>query len=239
VNAFEAQADAWQALGRLFEGRGGGIGAARGVRLMASGLAHPQWNSGDVSAADADVAAARAFYAALGVEWGLRVPARVAWDRGRRIGGRRLMWVASRSFRRARADVAIDLAGPSDLEAVLGVDSVAFGSDPRIGRPWIAALLRPDDDVVSYALARVDGEAVGCGYCVHAGESVHVAGVAVLERFRRRGIGGAITSWLLERGFAGGASSAHLSPDDERAASVYRRLGLEETEGFGIYVDVG
>jgi ribosomal protein S18 acetylase RimI-like enzyme len=63
--------------------------------------------------------------------------------------------------------------------------------------------------------------------------------VAVLERFRRRGIGGAVTSWLLERGFAGGASSAHLSPDDERAASVYRRLGLEEAEGFGIYVDVG
>ena len=201
MDVFAAQADAWQTLGGLFAGRGGGIGTARGVRMMASGLAHPQWNSGDVSSGDADIEAARAFYAALGVPWGLRIPDGVRWDRGRRIGGRRLMWLAAGSLQRAQADVEIAAAGPADLEDVLTVDCAAFGSDPVRWRPWTAQLLGADDAVVTYALARSDGAAVGSGYCVHAAGSAHIAGLAVLERHRRRGIGATLTSWLLERAF--------------------------------------
>ncbi|HEX4034457.1 MAG TPA: GNAT family N-acetyltransferase [Solirubrobacteraceae bacterium] len=239
MDVFAAQADAWQALGGLFAGRGGGVGAARGVRMMASGLAHPQWNSGDVSSPDADVEAARDFYASLGMRWGLRVPDSVSWERGRRIGGRRLMWLPAGTLRAAQADVAIAAAGPGELEEVLAVDCAAFGSDPVQWRPWTARLLEADDAVLTYALARAGGEAVGSGYCVHAAGGAQIAGVAVLEHHRRRGIGAAITSWLLERAFSCGARLAHLSPDDERAASVYRRLGFEEAEGFGIWLDVG
>jgi ribosomal protein S18 acetylase RimI-like enzyme len=239
IDVFASQADAWQTLGGLFAGRGGWVGAARGVRMMASGLAHPQWNSGDVSSADADVEAVGAFYAALGVDWGLRVPDSVRWDRGRRIGGRRLMWLEAAALRRAAAEVEIAAVGPADLEDLLAVDCAAFGSDPVQWRPWTAALLGADAAAVTYALARCAGEAVACGYCVHAAPSAHIAGVAVLERHRRRGIGAAITSWLLERAFERGAAFAHLSPDDERAASVYRRLGFEEAESFGIWLDVG
>jgi ribosomal protein S18 acetylase RimI-like enzyme len=217
--------------------------------MMASGLPHPQWNSGDVAAADADLDAARAFYDSLGVAaWGLRVPASVPWQRGRRIGERRLMWLAPGSLRGERADgVSIEAAGGDELEAVLAIDSAAFDADPAFGRGWIAGLLRASDEgpqgagggVIDYALARTNGEAVGCAFSVLAGDSVHVAGVAVLEAFRRRGIGGALSSWLLERGFERGAAFAHLSPDDERAASVYRRLGFAEAESFGIWIDVG
>ena len=238
MDVFAAQADAWQALGGLFAGRGGGVGAAFGVRMMASGLDHPQWNSGDVSSGDADIEAARAFYAALDVPWGLRVPEGVRWDRGRRIGRRRLMGLAAGALRHAQADVEIAAAGPAELEDVLTVDCAAFGSDPVQWRPWTAQLLAADDSVVTYALARTNGTAVASGYRVHAAGSAHIAGLAVLENHRRRGIGAALTAWLLERAFTGGAQLCHLSPDDERAASVYRRLGFEEAEGFGIWLDV-
>ena len=46
-----ALADAWEVHGRLRAG----VARLRGIRVMASGLAHPQYNSGDVSAPDADV----------------------------------------------------------------------------------------------------------------------------------------------------------------------------------------
>ena len=49
---------------------------------MASGLPDAQWNSGDVTAPDADLDAARAFYAERGAAWGLRVPAGMAWRTG-------------------------------------------------------------------------------------------------------------------------------------------------------------
>ena len=197
--------------------------------MMASGLPHPQWNSGDVTSADADVKAARDFYGALEVRWGLRVPDSIAWDRGRRIGGRRLMWLAAGALRRARADVEIAAVGPAQLDDVLAVDCAAFGSDPVLWRPWTARLLGADDAIVTYVLsARSAGKGVGSGYCVHAAGSAHVAGVAVLERHRRRGIGAAIASWLLERAFERGATFAHLSlttsaPRRSIAGSASRR----------------
>ena len=69
-----ALADAWEVHGRLRAG----VARLRGIRVMASGLAHPQYNSGDVSAPDADIDGARAFYARHGAGWGVRVPRRHA-----------------------------------------------------------------------------------------------------------------------------------------------------------------
>ena len=62
-----AHGDACQAQGRMRMGRGGGARELRGIRLSASGIAHPQWNNGDVTAADADIEGARVFFAANGV----------------------------------------------------------------------------------------------------------------------------------------------------------------------------
>src|SRR5215216_2130700 len=69
-----AHGDAWEAEGRMRVERGGGACELRGIRLSASGIAHPQWNNGDVTAADADIEGARVFFAARGVPWGMRVP---------------------------------------------------------------------------------------------------------------------------------------------------------------------
>ena len=46
---------------------------------MAAGFEAPGVNSGDVTGPDPDLEAARAFYAAHGVTWGLRVPVGLPW----------------------------------------------------------------------------------------------------------------------------------------------------------------
>jgi len=54
-----AHADAWAVEGALREPYGGGAATLRGIRVMASGLPHAQWNSADVTAPEADLDAAR------------------------------------------------------------------------------------------------------------------------------------------------------------------------------------
>src|SRR4051812_25374271 len=70
-----AHGDAWQVLGVA------GTADLPGVRLSASGLPHPQWNSGDVDDPGlVDVDAVRRWYADRGVPWGLRLPAGAPWS---------------------------------------------------------------------------------------------------------------------------------------------------------------
>ena len=237
-----AHGDAWQALGGLFEGRGGATATHHGVRLMASGLPHPQWNSGDVSAADADIAAAQRFYGTL--PWGVRVPAGMAWAHGRHLLRQRLMGLREPGFRPAPVPrgLRVVAAGGADLDAVVAVDAAAFGTDGGASRPWFEALLGAPPGIVTVACSLAHGRAVAGGYAVAtdaaAGPSVFLAAIAVLPGYRRRGFGAAVSSWLLRRGFDAGAKLAHLAPDDERAARLYSRLGFVETAGLDIYVDL-
>jgi GNAT superfamily N-acetyltransferase len=237
-----AHADAWQAEGRLREPHGGGALEVRGLRLMASGLPQPQWNSADVTGADADLDAARAFYATRGAGWGVRVPPSIGWRHGRRLLTLRLMALRPDGFTPAPpvAGLAIQAAGPEDIEAILHVDAIAFEEDTDVERAWLAPHLgAPGVDV---AVATLDGEPVGTGYTIRtddrAGPCLYVAGVAVLPRARRRGVGAALSSWLVERGLSAGAQLAHLHADSPEAARVYARLGFEDAEGLDVYVDL-
>lgn len=237
-----AHGDAWQVEGFLRKSFGGGVASVPGARLMASGIDHPQWNNADVDdPAAADVDAMREWYAAKNVPWGVRVPAGAAWPHGRLLFGKRLMGLDLAGFDApVDADVSIRPAGPRDLDAVLHVDVIAFESEADLERQWMGPhLLTPEAEV---AVAELDGEPVGTAYSVRsddrAGPALYLAGVAVLPEFRRRGIGGAISAWLLARGAAGGARIAHLHPDTDEAARVYVRLGFVEVDGFDIYIDL-
>ena len=214
---------------------------ARDLQLMTAGFEAPGVNSGDVTGPDPDLDAARAFYAQHGVTWGLRVPVGLPWDHGRLLFRRRLMAVPRRAFRPARAvpELALRRAGPADLPAVLHIDSTVFGLDPTDNTRWLEPLLAAASaDVV---LAELDGEPAGTAYTLRSdgagGPALYLAGVAVLATARRRGVGAAVSSWLLERGFAAGAELAHLNPDTEEAARLYGRLGFIETPGLDVYVD--
>jgi ribosomal protein S18 acetylase RimI-like enzyme len=237
-----AHADAWAVEGALREPFGGGAATLRGIRVMASGVPHPQWNSADVTGPDADLEGARAFYAARGVAWGVRVPAGMRWDAGRHLFRMELMGLRPAGLKAAPDvdGVVVRAAGPADLDAVLAVDTTAFGSDPRLYRPWIEPHLSAP--AITVALAELGGEPVGTAYSVSsdgaAGPAAFLAGVAVLEGARRRGVAAAMSAWLLERAFAAGVRLAHLHPDTDAAARIYRRLGFTDAGALDIYVDL-
>jgi GNAT superfamily N-acetyltransferase len=237
-----AHADAWAAEGVMREPMGGGALVLTGIRAMASGLSHPQWNGADVTGATPDLEGARAFYAERGLPLAVRVPEGMAWDAGRRVARLRLMGLELRAFTPA-ADVpglAVHAAGPDDLDAVLDLDVAAFGGDREVTRPWIAPHL--EAAACTVALATLGGVPAGTAYSIRtdgaAGPCVLLAGVAVAERLRRRGIGAAVSSWLLARASAAGARLAHLHADTDAAARLYARLGFVEAGALGVFADV-
>jgi ribosomal protein S18 acetylase RimI-like enzyme len=167
----------------------------------------------------------------------------MTWEHGRLLFRRRLMALERAAFRPApeAAGLALRKAGPDDLAAVLRIDSAAFGLDPNENRRWLEPLLAAEERI-DFALATLDHDPVGSAYTMRtdgaAGPCLYVAGVAVSAEARRRGVGAAMSSWLLERGFAGGAELAHLNPDSDGAARLYERLGFAELPGHDIYVEI-
>ena len=237
-----AHADAWQVEGALRHPYGGDAVELPGVRLMSSGLDHPQWNSGDVDdVALVDLAGVAAWYSDRAGTWGLRLPAGAAWPHGRRIltkalMGRHLLHVPTAP---AVPGLELRVATPDDLDSVLSVDSAAFGSDPAVEAPWSGPHLA--DPRVDVLLGLLEGVPVATGYGVRsdgrAGHATHVGGICVLPAYEGRGFGTAVTAALLERAAAAGAHLAHLEPETPRAAAVYRRLGFVEVPGIDIYLD--
>jgi GNAT superfamily N-acetyltransferase len=210
---------------------------------MASGLEPAHWNGGDVTAPDADVEAARAFYAQRGVDWGLRVPAGMPWDHGRRLLTLDVMALAPAAFAPVTPpdeSIAVRTATPADLETVVAIDAAAFEEDPDVERPWIAPHLAADG--ITTALAALDGEPAGTGYAIRtdgrAGPALLVGGVGVHPDARRRGVGAALSSWLVANGLRAGARLVHLHADSDEAARVYGRLGFARAPALNVYVDL-
>jgi ribosomal protein S18 acetylase RimI-like enzyme len=207
---------------------------------MATGLPHPQWNNGDIhDPGTVDLDEVREWYSALEVPWGLRVPAGAEWHHGHHLFRKRLMGAVLASFRASQPIAGLELrpAGPDDLESILVVDVVAFGEPPEVERPWLQLLL--DHPGATSAVATLEKAVVATGSVLRsegwAGPAGYVAGIAVEPAVRRRGIGAAVTSWLMEQ--AGDVALWHLHPDTDAAARIYQRLGYVEVEGLDIYVD--
>ena len=153
---------------------------------------------------------------------------------------RRLMALERAAFIPAPAvpGLSVRAAGPDDLPAVRHIDSTSFGLDPGENTRWLEPLLA-EGQRATFGLATLDGEPAGSAYTLRsdgaAGPALYLAGVAVLADARRQGVGAALSSWLLERGFAAGAELAHLNPDTDAAARLYGRLGFTELTGHDIY----
>jgi GNAT superfamily N-acetyltransferase len=238
-----AHGDAWEELGRQRIPIGGEIHRLPGIRLMASGTPYGQWNGGHVDdPALIDIDAVRSWYAPRCAAWGVRVAVGSEWPYGRRLLGLRLMGMTAPEFSPASLppDVSLGAAGPDDVNDVLAIDTVAFEETVEVERTWMEPLL--SQLPVSVALARHAGEPVGTGYSVlsrgGAGTCLYVAGIAVLPEARRRGIGAALSSWLVAKGVASGAEMIHLHPDTDAAAALYQRLGFREVEALDVYVDI-
>ena len=238
-----AHGDAWQEEGRLRVRHGGGFAELPGIRLMASGLPHPQWNNGDVTdVAVVDLDSVREWYAGFGVPWGVRVPAGLPWSGGRLLFRKRLMGLIRGGFAQAPtvAGLTLRAATAADADDVVRIDLAVFEGGSPDDRKWLEPHL--DHDWATVALALLDGEPVGTAYALRsddrAGPAVYLAGVGVRAQARHRGVAAAMSSWLLDRAFADGAELAHLHPDTDAAARIYARLGFIEVAGFDIYVEL-
>lgn len=117
------------------------------------------------------------------------------------------------------------------VAALLGVQRRAFAN--------VGATEPGDADVDRYGrglggglgmLARVDGEPAGGGQFTAPADGLsELAGIGVLERFRRRGIGAALTSALAGAAFERGVDVTFLTPGDADTQRVYERAGFRAT----------
>ena len=237
-----ATADAWEQMGRVHESTGGGTGEVRGLRLMASGLPLPSWNNADLTGPAPDLDAARAFYAARAVPWGVRVPAGAPLTRGRLKLTQRMMGSRNEDLLPAARVDGLELrsAGRADADLVVALDAAGFEEDPRVTRPWTEPhVTAPGFDFV---LAALGGETIGTAFTLRsdgrAGSALLLGGVTVTPAARGRGVAAAMSSWLLARGLARGAEFAHLQCDTATAGRIYGRLGFAEAGELDVYTEL-
>ncbi len=147
------------------------------------------------------------------------------------------------------ARLALMTCGPGDvaaIEAPDGVELVLPDTDEQLrdgtavanaafgepGVPSPAAVARLRGRIVAGAIAVLardvaDRRAIGWGQCSAPGDgATELAGIAVDEAQRRRGIAGAITARLAREAFARGVETAFLTPGDDAAGRVYARAGF-------------
>ena len=232
-----AHADGWEAEGRLR------AGAARvaGARLMCAGLPEMQWNGAWVTGLPVDLEAIAHWFAERRCPWGLAVPRVLDYEPpGERITSLRLMGLEPRTFSppaAAQTELPLRRASPADLEALVALDLAVFGGSPDMARQWLAPPLGAPG--FTHWIAERDGQPVGMAIANRtesdAGPAGSITGVGVLDTFRRRGIGAAVTARACASLFELGATLIQLSPNTELAARVYQRIGFQEVPGLTIY----
>ncbi|HEX8230118.1 MAG TPA: GNAT family N-acetyltransferase [Chloroflexia bacterium] len=144
-----------------------------------------------------------------------------------------LMVCSGGSERQMPAPEGIEFVVPAtddELLDTLMAQDEAYG-DPNPVRDLEAATrLRASlADGMIVVLARVAStrEPAGGGVCtVPKGGVTEIAGIGVREKFRRRGIAGALTSRLLAEAFNAGITLAFLMAAGEGEARIYARAGF-------------
>ncbi|MGW0782077.1 GNAT family N-acetyltransferase [Streptomyces sp. NPDC002913] len=91
------------------------------------------------------------------------------------------------------------------------------------------------------ALATLDGLPAGAGGCSVPADGIgELAGLAVAEAFRRRGVAAALSAWLTRTAFERGFHSVWLEPGGPDVERVYAGIGYRRTgEKLNISLDPG
>jgi ribosomal protein S18 acetylase RimI-like enzyme len=82
----------------------------------------------------------------------------------------------------------------------------------------------------------VDGEPAGRVYVRQDRDAVHIMDIALLPAFRRGGAGGALLAELFDSAAARGVVVRIWVERENRALSLYRRLGFEQVGEHGVYL---
>jgi hypothetical protein len=232
-----AHGDAWEAEGLARVAAGGGATRVRGARLMASGLPFAQWNNGDVTEADVDEPAMRAWYAARGVPWGIRVPLDLTVDIGTPRFVKRCFGLDASGFRNAGdqpGDLAVARLGPDELERFAQAEAAVFGGDVAGARRWLEPVFgRPGfEHWVADRHGRTAAIASAVWSAGDAGPAVMVTGIGTTDPGENDAILPLVTG-LLEAAFDRDPTvlaHSHAAPEDDPSPLV--GLGFTEVPGF-------
>jgi GNAT superfamily N-acetyltransferase len=140
-------------------------------------------------------------------------------------------------------DVHVSLVGPGDDLALLGaIAQVAFAhAGTAVGLAGFGAAqhsMERDPAALAFreerlrtgrtimAVALFESQPVGVGSHQPVAAMTELVGIAVLPAYRRRGIGAALTTRLVEDALDHGVRSAFLSASDETVGRVYERVGF-------------
>lgn len=219
---------------------GGECAVFGGVQAHTTGLTPRQWNGAHVAARcelEAVLPEVVAWFAARGKQWGLLVPAELD-----------LRPPAMHHV----TDQPVMLRGVDDLSApalpdgltvrwdapahdVAGVQAEAFG-DPydealAFAAPQLApGALPPQRTATAYA----GDEPVGVATVARMSDVGGIYGVAVQDRWRRRGIGAALTARVMAAAADAGCDLLYLNPSDQ-GRGVYASLGFRDAPPFRIW----
>ncbi len=123
------------------------------------------------------------------------------------------------------------LAPSDDIHAYLSIGMQAFEgksevTDPQVERQRESILKGPH----RCAMAWFEGHPAAVALLMPEGGVAELAGVATLDRFRRKGLALAVSSVLLDEFFGspqGDEAIAWLGAGDDTAKAVYEKLGFE------------
>ncbi len=119
----------------------------------------------------------------------------------------------------------VGVTEPAQLGDFALVAAEAFGA-PLEAASTLAPASTLDDDRCSWFLAFVDGDPAACGQLLRTADVAGVYSIGVRERFRRRGLGAAITAAVLAAGRDAGCSIGVLQASP-MGTPVYERMGFE------------
>ncbi|BEL12630.1 hypothetical protein Q0Z83_108210 [Actinoplanes sichuanensis] len=125
-----------------------------------------------------------------------------------------------------------------DRAGVVAAQNAAFGDLPDEDSEVAVARMRRNQDRGGVVLGArtADGEWVGGGQAAPPNDNVsEVAGIAVREPFRRRGLGAAISAGVTRRLFDRGVEVAWLEASGDDSWRVYERVGYRPA-GHRLYI---
>ncbi|MFI2778252.1 GNAT family N-acetyltransferase [Streptomyces sp. ALB3] len=121
-------------------------------------------------------------------------------------------------------------AGADEFTAAAAVQHTGFGGEGGPEDAAVAWLRGATADGGVSALATVGGRPAGAGGCSAPVEGIgELAGLAVAEEFRRRGVGAALSAWLTRTAFERGFDTVWLEPGGPDVERVYAGIGYRRT----------
>lgn len=115
----------------------------------------------------------------------------------------------------------------ADVRSLRSAQNVAFGASPEVSDAELASTRSFGDRAVR-AEDTATGAVIGGGFALDIVDgAAEIAGIAVAEAYRGRGIASAITAYLTRLVHERGGPTAFLTPGDLGIATVYRRVGYQ------------